>query len=126
MPRRSMTALLAQSVKLQALSSKRLKHCTSDEFRLPSAARQLPVLDAVRLRGGVAQSSALVLFVVGEVALEPDDATVALEGEDVRTDAVEEPAVVADDDGAASEVLKRLFERAHRVHVEVVGRLVEK
>src|SRR5579871_4017042 len=40
--------------------------------------------------------------------------------------AVEEPAVVRDDHGAAGEVEKRLFERAQRVDVEVVRRLVEK
>src|SRR5438477_5374424 len=91
-----------------------------------SAARQLTVLDSVRLRGGVAQACALVFFVVGEVALEPKNFTVALKREDVRTDAVEEPAVVADDDGAACEILKRFFQCAHRVHVEVVGRLVQK
>jgi hypothetical protein len=43
----------------------------------------------------------------------------------VRGDAVEEPAVVADDDGAAGEVEQRLLERPQRVDVEVVGRLVE-
>ncbi len=40
-------------------------------------------------------------------------------------DAVEEPAVVGDDDGAAGEGEQRLLERAQRVDVEVVGRLVE-
>src|ERR1700754_1643947 len=92
---------------------------------LTSAPRQLPVLDAVRLRGVFAEPRALVLFVFGEVALEPVDAAVALEGEYVCGDAVEEPSVVADDDGAAREVFKCLFQSAHRVHVEVVRRLVE-
>jgi hypothetical protein len=45
-----------------------------------------------------------------QVALEPFDVAVALEGEDVGGDAVEEPAVVADDDGAAGEVLDVGFE----------------
>jgi hypothetical protein len=43
----------------------------------------------------------------------------------VGGDAVEEPAVVADDHGAAGEVLQRLFQGAHGVDVQVVGRLVE-
>jgi len=51
-----------------------------------------------------AQPPHLVLLVVLEVALEPLDVTVALEGEDVGGDAVEEPAVVADDDGAAGKI----------------------
>ena len=53
------------------------------------------------------------------------DLRVALEREDVRRDAVEEPAVVRDHDGAAGEVEQRLLERAQRVDVEVVRRLVE-
>ncbi len=53
------------------------------------------------------------------------DLRVAFEGKDVRRDAVEEPAVVRDHDGAAGEVEQRLFERTQGVDVEVVGRLVE-
>ncbi len=71
------------------------------------------------------QPAHLVGLVVLEVALEPFDVAVALEGEDVGGDAVEEPAVVADDHGAAGEILQRLLERAQRLDVEVVGRLVE-
>jgi hypothetical protein len=63
--------------------------------------------------------------VVLVVALEPDHLAVALEGQDVRRDAVEEPAVVGDHDGAAGEVQQRLLERPQRLDVEVVGRLVE-
>ena len=40
-------------------------------------------------------------------------------------DAVEEPAVVRDDDRAAAEVEQRLFQRAQGFDVEVVGRFVE-
>src|SRR5687767_9507362 len=64
-------------------------------------------------------------FVVGVIALGPADLRVALEGEDVRRDAVDEPAVVADDDRAACEVEERVLERAQRVDIEVVRRLVE-
>ncbi len=38
------------------------------------------------------------------VALEPDNLAVAFEGHDVRGDAVEDPAVVADHHGAAAKV----------------------
>ncbi len=72
-----------------------------------------------------AETALLVDFVVLIVAFEPLDVAVAFEGEDVRRDAIEEPAVVRDHDGAAGEVEQRLFERAQRVDVEVVGRLVE-
>jgi hypothetical protein len=79
----------------------------------------------VRLVGLVAEPAVPVGFVVLVVALEPHHLAVALEGEDVGGDAVEEPAVVADHHGAAGEVEQRLFQRAQRVDVEVVGRLVE-
>ena len=65
------------------------------------------------------------LLVLGEVALEPADLAVALEREHVRRDPVEEPAIVADDDGAAGERLEAGLERPERVDVEVVGRFVE-
>ena len=39
----------------------------------------------------------------------PHHLTVAFEGEDVSADAVEEPAVVRDDERAAREVLQRLL-----------------
>ena len=73
----------------------------------------------------LAEPAHLVLFVILEIAFEPFDMAVAFEGQDVRGDAVEEPAVMADDDGAAGEILQRLFQRAQRIDVEIVGRLVE-
>src|SRR6185312_3300958 len=63
--------------------------------------------------------------VILEIALEPFDVAVALEREDVGGDTVEEPAIVADDDGAAGKILERLFQRAQRVDVEIVSGLVE-
>src|SRR5574338_1428961 len=65
-----------------------------------SLPRQLPVLDPVRLVGFGAEAALAVGFVVLVVTLEPHDLTVAFEGEHVRRDAIEEPPVVADDDGA--------------------------
>ena len=60
------------------------------------------------------QPPLLVFLVVGEVALEPFDMALAFEGEHVGGDAVQEEAVVADDDGAAGEVEQRLSQRAQR------------
>ena len=48
-----------------------------------------------------------------------------LESERMSAHAVEEPAVVRDDHRAARKVLQRLLERAQRLDVEVVRRLVE-
>ena len=65
------------------------------------------------------------LLVGGEIALEPPRLAAALEHQQVGANAVEEEAVVADHHGAAGEVDQRLFEHAHRVDVEVVGRFVQ-
>jgi hypothetical protein len=40
-------------------------------------------------------------------------------------DPVQEPAVVADDQRAAGEAQERFLQRPERVHVQIVGRLVE-
>ena len=83
------------------------------------------VADPVRLVGGGAELLAPERLVVGDVALEEPDLAVALERQDVGRDPVEEPAVVADDDHAAGERLEARLQRAQRVDVQVVGRLVE-
>src|SRR5881628_2384499 len=86
---------------------------------------QLLVAQPVRTLGFSPEALLAVRLVVGVVALEPHHAPLVLEGEDVRGDAIEEPAVVADDGGAAREVEQRVLEGAQRVDVEVVGGLVE-
>src|SRR4051812_30205177 len=79
------------------------------------------VLDPVRL-----ESFRPAPFrVLRPAALEPRDLRVALEGEDVRGDPVEEPAIVCDHDRAAGELEQRVLESPQRVDVEVVRRLVE-
>jgi len=85
----------------------------------------LPHPDAVGLVGGGAQLLVAECLVVGDVAREEAHLAVALEGEDVRGDAVQEPAVVADDDDAPGKGLEAGLQRAERVDIEVVGRLVE-
>src|SRR5262245_65759394 len=83
------------------------------------------VADAVGLLGGGAETLLPISLVVLVVAFEPHDPALALEGEHVGRDAIEEPAVVADDDRAAREGQEGVLECAQRVDVEVVGRLVE-
>jgi hypothetical protein len=56
--------------------------------------RHLAITNAMWLVGFRTQAFPLVLFVLRVVAVEPHDAAVTLEGQDVRRDAVEEPAVV--------------------------------
>src|SRR6185369_7057959 len=86
---------------------------------------ELLVLDPMGLLGLDAEPLAAIGLVVLVIALEPHDAAVALEGEHVGRDAVEEPPVVADHHGTAAERHERLLETPQRVDVEVVRRLVE-
>ena len=77
----------------------------------------MPVLDPVRLIGRRAEAPAPVGLVFGVIALEPEHAAFALERQDMGDDAVEEPAVVADDDRAPGETLERLLQRPDPVPV---------
>src|SRR5262245_60635509 len=91
-----------------------------------SASGEVLVFDALRQDRVLAEAALLVLLVILEIALEPLDVAVALEGQNVGGNAIEEEAVVADDDGAAGEILERRFERGQRLDIEIVGRLIEK
>src|SRR3954470_931370 len=77
----------------------------------PLSAREFLVFDALRKHRVLAQAPLLVLFIGLEIALEPFDMAVALEGEDVGRDPIEEEAIVADDHGAAGKVLECGLER---------------
>src|SRR5215208_5857811 len=113
-------------------SSSRRSSATWQCVRTSSAARfmdglprQFAVRHAVRPRRFLAQPPDLVFLVGLEIALEPFDLGVALEGEDVGGEAVEEEAVVADDHRAAGEILQRVLERAQGFDVEVIRGLVK-
>src|SRR5229473_2812744 len=86
---------------------------------------ELSIAYPVRLVGVGAKALAALSFVHLIIAFAPDRLAVALESEDVRGDAVEKPAVVADDHGATAEVQQGIFQSSQRLHVEVIGRLVE-
>ena len=76
---------------------------------------------------GLVETEALgfIGLILRVVALEIEHAAFAFESEDVGTDTVEEPTVVADDDGTAGKGLQTFLERTKRVHVDIVGGLVE-
>ena len=82
---------------------------------------------AVAAAGGffAAVLLAFVFFVVAVGAFVEYYFSFAFEGEDVGADAVEEPAVVAYDDGASGEVVEAFLEGAEGVDVDVVGGFVE-
>jgi hypothetical protein len=71
------------------------------------------------------QPAHLVLFVRFEVALEPFHMRIPLERQDMRAQPVEEEPVVADDDGAAGEILDGGLQGLQGFDIQVVGRLVE-
>ena len=64
-------------------------------------------------------------FVIGPVADVHLGNGVTFEDDEVGADAVEEPAVVADDDGDACKFGDGVFEGAQGIDVEVVGGFVE-
>src|SRR5438477_12225907 len=75
----------------------RLRDCRSERPAaafLASLVDEFLVADAVRLVGVVAEPALPVGVVVGVVALEPNDSAFALEGQNVRRDAIEKPAIV--------------------------------
>ena len=90
-----------------------------------SAPHQWLVAKAVGLVGLDAQTLLAIRLVVAEVALPPTHLGVTLEGQDVGGDAVEEPAVVADDQDAPGKAQQGLFQGTQGIDIEVVGRLVE-
>ena len=77
------------------------------------------------LIGVHAQALFALRFVRLVVAFAPYRLTVALERQDVRGNAIEEPAIVADDDCAAAESQEGVLQSAKRFHIEIVGRLIE-
>ncbi len=87
--------------------------------------RQLPVLNAMGLVGVFTQPRPTISVILGVVAFVPEDIGVALEGQDVGTDAVQEPAIMTDDDQAAAELHEGIFEGAQGIDIQVVGGLIE-
>src|SRR5690606_27658610 len=94
-----------------------------------SVARQLPVRHPMRTGCLRTKPFDLVLLVPLEVALEPEPLRRVLlgtfPGQDVSRHSVQYPPVVRDHHSATGELLQRVLQRAQRLHVEVVGRLVE-
>ena len=66
--------------------------------------RQLSVLNTLRLQRLCAQSLLLIFFVLLEVTGHQYHLAISLKGADMGGDAVQEPAVVADDKHAAGKV----------------------
>ena len=85
----------------------------------------MPVFDSLRLISGGPETGFAVGLVFGIVAVEPDHPAVAFKGQDMGGDAIQEPAVMADDDSAAGEVFEGLFQGPQGVDIEVIGRFIK-
>ena len=72
-----------------------------------------------------ADAAFAVCFVLRIISVKVDDFAISFKGEDMRGNAVEEPAVVRDDHGASAKIFKCVFHGAHCVHVEVICRFVQ-
>src|SRR5260370_14344711 len=95
--------------------------CGETSFRIStSRIRQLPVLDPMRLLRIDPQPRRSIRFIRRVVSLEPGGGAVSFEGQNMRRDALEEPAVVADDDGAASAIFQPFFQSSDRVDIQIV------
>src|SRR5262245_33151379 len=87
--------------------------------------RQSSIFDPMRPVGLRTEPPTTIGFIVLVIALEPYDAAVTFESEHVRSDAIEEPSIVADDHGTTCVVDKRFFEGPERVDIQVIGGLIE-
>src|SRR5437660_586748 len=87
--------------------------------RVASATGELAIRHPVRPRRLGAQPVDLVLLIGLEVSFEPEPVRPALPGQDVRRYPVEEPPVVAGDNGAAREFEQRVLQRRERLDIEV-------
>src|SRR5688500_2354327 len=85
--------------------------CHPTDERIGELLHQRLVARTVRTGSFLAEPLALVLLVLAVVALEEYPLRVVLRREDVRRDAIEEPAIVRDDEHAAGELEQRLLER---------------
>src|SRR5260370_12939000 len=85
----------------------------------------MAILDPMRLISGSTEPRMAIGFVLGIIAVEPHNAAVAFERENVSSYAIQEPSIVAYNNRATSKILERFFKRAHRVDIQIVRRLVE-
>src|SRR4051812_26786871 len=75
-------------------------------------AGKLPVLDAFGLVRVLSLPPMQILLITGKIAVEPVDVAVALKRQDVCGDAIQKPAIVGDDHGAAGEIFEPFLEGA--------------
>src|SRR3989338_625038 len=113
----------SHSTWLQTTAAKSLVTPEGKEIFALAANRLIP--NPLRLRAFLAETLPLICLIFLVVAVEERPLGIAFRREDMRGDAVEEPAVVGDHHNAAGEFEQGVFEGAQGFHVEVVGGFVE-
>ena len=68
----------------------------------------------------IAEAALLVLLIFAIVAGEEFDMRITLKGEDMRGDAVEEPAIMRDHEHVAGKFEQGVFKRAQGFNIEIV------
>src|SRR3990172_3020773 len=102
-----------------------LKFNSASNYRRLSSSGQVPVLNPVGLVCGSSEAGLSVCLIFRVVSLEPDHLALSFKRKHMSSDAVEEPAVVADDYGTPCKILQRLFQGTHGVDVQIIGRFIQ-
>lgn len=90
-----------------------------------SLSGQLAELQAVRLIRVLTEALLAIFLVFRIVPVKEHNRRIAFKRHNVRSDAIEEPAVVADDQYAAREIFQTVFKGTHGVYVNIVRRFVK-
>src|SRR4051812_29951123 len=72
-----------------------------------------------------AQSFLEISFVLRVIPVKEFHFRIAFKRQNMRTDAVQEPAIMGDDHRTHTELKERFFKRSHCVYVEIVRRFIE-
>ena len=80
-----------------------------------SRSGKLSIFDTLRNQRVYAQSAFLIGFIILIIALEPDNFGVSFKGKNMRSDAVQKPSIVANDQSATGEIEERILQRNQEI-----------
>jgi hypothetical protein len=86
----------------------------------------MPVFNPMRLIGSGSLACFPVCFIFGVVAVKKEALTLPFKGQDVGDDAIQKPAVMADDQGTSAEKLQGFFQGSHGIDIQIIGRFIQK
>ena len=91
----------------------------------PSLPTNRLIPNSLRLGSFLTQSFAFVFFVLLVIAFKERPLRVTFSSEDVGTNAIEEPAVMADNNGTARELKQCIFQCAQGFNVQIIRWFIE-